>query len=226
MRDHGMNSIPTAMRILIRVVLICPYPLVREGLRLLIHRSNDLSVVGDATCEKEALNAAIRLAPDVIIVDADFPTAEAAAMLRDVRHDVSHSRILILTAHREHDQLLTWMHLGAHGCVTKDVGSPEFIAAIRIVANGETYTRSLSMRSVVERAGTSNARSRFDSLSEREQLVLRSLAEGYSGVEISRSLGISGKTVDVYKRRIEDKLGLSHRTEYVRFGIEAGILGA
>jgi DNA-binding NarL/FixJ family response regulator len=62
-------------------------------------------------------------------------------------------------------------------------------------------------------------------LSQREQTILRSVAEGYSGVEIARKLNISSKTVDAYKRRIEDKLGIAHRTDYVRFAIEAGILG-
>jgi len=70
-----------------------------------------------------------------------------------------------------------------------------------------------------------SARDRFRSLSDREQTVLRSVAQGYSGAEIARQLGISTKTVDAYKHRIQEKLGLEHRTEYVRFAVEVGILG-
>ena len=69
------------------------------------------------------------------------------------------------------------------------------------------------------------ARDQFQSLSDREQTVLRAIAQGYSGAEIARQLGISTKTVDAYKHRIQTKLGLEHRTEYVRFAIEVGILG-
>jgi DNA-binding NarL/FixJ family response regulator len=70
-----------------------------------------------------------------------------------------------------------------------------------------------------------SARSRFQTLSDREQTTLRLLAEGYSGAEIARKLGISTKTIDAYKRRVQEKLGLEHRTDYVRFALEAGILG-
>jgi DNA-binding NarL/FixJ family response regulator len=97
------------------------------------------------------------------------------------------------------------------------------------VAAGEVYVRPASARllaaAVAPGSAIKSARDRFRSLSDREQTVLRSVAQGYSGAEIARQLGISTKTVDAYKHRIQEKLGLEHRTEYVRFAVEVGILG-
>jgi DNA-binding NarL/FixJ family response regulator len=98
-----------------------------------------------------------------------------------------------------------------------------------VVASGEVYVRPSAARllatALIPQRAAETARSRFGTLSEREQTVLQMVAEGYSGAEIARQLGISTKTVDAYKRRVQDKLGLEHRTDYVRFALEAGILG-
>jgi two-component system, NarL family, response regulator NreC len=79
---------------------------------------------------------------------------------------------------------------------------------------------------VVPQHAAKTARDRFEALSDRERTTLRLVAEGYTGAEIARQLGISTKTIDAYKHRVQEKLGLEHRTDYVRFAIEAGILGS
>jgi DNA-binding NarL/FixJ family response regulator len=98
-----------------------------------------------------------------------------------------------------------------------------------VVASGEVYVRPSAARllatALVPQRAAETAQCRFGTLSEREQTVLRMVAEGFSGAEIARHLGISTKTVDAYKRRVQDKLGLEHRTDYVRFALEAGLLG-
>jgi two-component system response regulator NreC len=103
------------------------------------------------------------------------------------------------------------------------------VEAIRVVAAGEVYVRPSAARllaaAVIPERAHKTARSRFELLSDREQTVLRLVAEGYSGAEIARQLGISTKTVDAYKHRVREKLGLQHRTDYVRFAIESGVLG-
>ena len=99
-----------------------------------------------------------------------------------------------------------------------------------MVAAGEIYVRPMAARllaaAVVPREEAGTPRSRFESLSERERTVLRKIAEGYSLTEIADQLGISRKTVDAYKRRIQDKLDLGHRSEFVRFALEAKVLGS
>jgi DNA-binding NarL/FixJ family response regulator len=120
------------------------------------------------------------------------------------------------------------LEAGARGYLTKEAASRDLVEAIRVVAAGEVYVRPAAARLlaavVAPRPAVKSAMDRFHALSDREQTVLRSVAQGYNGAEIARRLGISTKTVDAYKRRIQDKLGLEHRTEYVRFAVEVGIL--
>jgi DNA-binding NarL/FixJ family response regulator len=131
--------------------------------------------------------------------------------------------------HLEQERLLPLLEAGARGYLTKAAASRDLIEAIRVVASGEVYVRPVAARilagAVVPQITADTAKARFKMLSEREQTILRMVAQGYSGAEIARTLGISTKTVDAYKRRVEDKLGVRHRTEYVRFAMEAGILG-
>ena len=118
---------------------------------------------------------------------------------------------------------------GARGYLTKEAASRDLVEAIRVVAAGDVYVRPAAARllaaAVAPGPAVKSARDKLQSLSDRELTVLRAVAQGYSGAEIARQLGISTKTVDAYKHRIQMKLGLEHRTEYVRFAIEVGILG-
>lgn len=226
--DYARRGVPMSNET-IRVMLVDDHVLVREGLRLLVQRASDISIVGEANDGVDALAIASRLRPDIVVLDLDMPRRDGAATLRDMQRVLPLVRVLILTMHAEHERLLPLLEGGARGYVTKDAAAHDLIEAIRVVASGEVYVRPAAARvlaaAVVPHPTAETARGRFASLSDREQKVLRSVAQGFSGAEISRSLKISSKTVDAYKRRIENKLGLSHRTDYVRFGVEAGILG-
>ena len=104
----------------------------------------------------------------------------------------------------------------------------ELVEAIRVVAAGDTYVRPhvarLLATTVRRRAQPDARREAFDTLSDREQTVVRLIAEGYNGPEIGQQLGISPKTVDTYKQRIEEKLGIAHRTEYVRLALALDLI--
>ena len=214
----------------IRVMLVDDHALIREGLRVLLRRASDIIVIGEAGDGVEALDLVTRLLPDVVVLDLGMPRSDGATALAGLHRVVPQVHVLILTMYDESDRLLPLLQAGASGFITKDAASQELIDAIRVVASGDVYVRPTAARLLASAlspaAATATAHSRFRELSDREQTVLRSVAQGYSGVEISRTLGVSTKTVDAYKRRIENKLGLSHRTDYVRFGIEAGILGS
>jgi two-component system response regulator NreC len=212
----------------IRVVVADDHGIVREGLRVLLRSAPDITVVGDAESGPAALTLAQQLSPDVVILDLDMPGGDGAAALRSIQEKAPNVRVLILTMHDEHERLLPLLEAGARGYLSKAAASVDLIEAIRVVAAGEIYVRPAAARllaaAIVPQRADETARSRFNSLSAREKTILRSVAEGYSGAEIARQLGISSKTVDAYKRRVEDKLGFRHRTEYVRFAIEAGVL--
>jgi DNA-binding NarL/FixJ family response regulator len=213
----------------IRIVLVDDHAMVREGLRVLLRPAQDIIVVGEAENGVEAVAMARRLLPDIMVLDLDMPGGDGVAAVRELGEKLPKVKVLILTVHLEREQLLPLLEAGAKGYLTKTAASRDLLEAIRVVAAGEIYVRPsaarLLARAVVPERTADTAHSRFRTLSDREQTILRMVAEGYSGAEVARQLKISSKTVDAYKRRVQEKLGLEHRTDYVRFAIEAGILG-
>jgi DNA-binding NarL/FixJ family response regulator len=214
----------------IRVLLADDHAMVREGLRLLLRTASDIAIVGEAADGATTVALAQRFAPHVVVLDLDMPGSDGVMALRELQRTAPQVRVLILTMHAEQEHLVQLLETGARGYLTKDAASRDLVDAIRVVAGGEVYVRPTAARmlasAVVPQRAAETARGRFKTLSDREQTILRMVAQGYSGAEIARELHISSKTVDAYKHRIEDKLGLSHRTHYVRFGIEAGILSS
>jgi DNA-binding NarL/FixJ family response regulator len=227
-RPYARRGIP-ASNDRIRIMLVDDHAMVREGLRVLLRPAHDITVVGEAENGVEAVAIARQLIPDIIVLDLDMPGGHGAAAVRELGEQLPKVKVLILTVHLEREQLLPLLGVGAKGYLTKTAASRDLLEAIRVVAAGEIYVRPSAARllasAVVPERTADTAHSRFRTLSDREQTILRMVAEGYSGAEVARHLHISSKTVDAYKRRVQEKLGLEHRTDYVRFAIEAGILG-
>jgi DNA-binding NarL/FixJ family response regulator len=213
----------------IRVVLVDDHAMVREGLRLLLRTAPDISVVGEAEDGVSALPVVRQTEPHIVVLDLDMPGGDGGGALRELGEELPDVRVIILTVHAERERLLPLLESGARGYLTKEAASRDLIEAIRVVAAGEVYVRPAAARllaaAVVPQPEAETAGTRFHTLSQREQTILRLVAEGYSGAEIARQLRISSKTVDAYKHRIREKLGLEHRTDYVRFAVDAGILG-
>jgi DNA-binding NarL/FixJ family response regulator len=201
----------------------------REGLRVLLDGAADIVVVGEAENGMAAVALAHRTTPDVMVLDLDMPGGDGITALRELAQSLPSVRVLVLTVYKEQERLLSVLEAGARGYLTKQAASNELVEAIRVVATGEVYVRPATARmlaaAVVPTGTTGTAAGQLGGLSEREQTILRLVAQGYSGAEIARRLHISSKTVAAYKHRIKDKLGLEHRTDYVRFAVEAGILG-
>lgn len=214
----------------IHVVLVDDHAMVREGLRLLLRTAPDIVVVGEAENGAAALTVAQRVVPDIVVLDLDMPGMDGLTALRELGLVAPRVRALILTVHAERERLVSLLEAGARGYLSKEAASRDLVEAIRVVAAGEVYVRPTAARllaaAVVSPRAAETAQGRFQTLSDREQTILKLVAEGYSGAEIARRLAISSKTVDAYKRRVEEKLGLGHRTDYVRFAIEAGVLGS
>jgi two-component system, NarL family, response regulator NreC len=225
-RPYARRGVPVSSET-IRVVLVDDHGIVREGLRLLLKNAPDITVVGEAEDRDSALALLGRVRPDVAVLDLDMPGG-GAATLEEIGRAHPHVRVLILTVYSERQKLLPLLKSGARGYLSKEGVAEDLFDAIRVIATGEVYVRPAVARllaaAVVPRAAADTAASRFEALSEREQAILKRVAEGYSGAEISRHLDISSKTVAAYKGRIRDKLGIEHRTEYVRFALEAGLL--
>lgn len=218
----------------IRVLLVDDHAIVRAGVRaMLASAAPDIVVVGEATGGVDAVKAAMRLAPDVVVMDLEMPDGDGLSATRELRRLHEPPHVLILTMHEERERLLPLLDVGAAGYLAKDATRSDLVNAIRVVASGDRYVRpSVARRfassdSLASTPGAhGSARAAYASLSAREQAVLRLTASGLNGPEIAARLGISTKTVNTYKGRIRAKLGLEGRAAYVRFALEAQLLEA
>jgi DNA-binding NarL/FixJ family response regulator len=216
----------------IRVLLVDDHTVMRTGLKALLRSTSDVDVVGEADNGTAALAAAEQLRPDVVVMDLDMPGGDGLTATRALSEGDSPVRVLVLTLHSEDDCLIAALEAGAGGYLSKCAAERDLVDAIRVVARGEVYVRPAVARLLATRMRRTPddpavvKRRRFDALSERERTVVQFTAEGFSGAEIGRRLGISPKTVNTYHQRIEEKLGLAHRTDYVHFALDLGLLRA
>ncbi|MGH7624134.1 MAG: response regulator [Gemmatimonadaceae bacterium] len=213
---------------LIRVVLVDDHAVVRAGLKAILAGARDVDVVGEAENGRDALVLIQRLAPDVAVMDISMPDLDGAEATKRIVADGLRTRILILTMHAEDDYLVPLLSAGAAGFLMKSAADRELLDAVRAVARGEVYVRpaaaALLARNLTRKNPLQSDRDRFERLTEREREVLRYTAQGHSAPEIGEKLRISPKTVDTYKQRIHEKVGLAHRTEYVQFALRLGLL--
>ena len=213
---------------LIRVVLVDDHAVVRAGLKAILAGARDIDVVGEAENGRDAIALIERLAPDVAVMDLSMPDLDGADATARMVASGLRTRILILTMHAEDDYLVPLLSAGAAGFLMKSAADRELLDAVRTVARGEVYVRpgaaSLLARNLTRKDPLQSDRDRFERLTERERDVLRYTAQGHSAPEIGEKLHISPKTVDTYKQRIHEKLGLAHRTEYVQFALRLGLL--
>ena len=213
---------------LIRVVLADDHAVVRAGLKAVLGTARDISVVGEASNGREAVAMAERLTPDVVVMDLTMPELDGAAATAEILAKGGATRVLVLTMHSEDEYLLPLLEAGAAGYLVKSVADRELVSAVRAVAHGDSYVSPSASRILVkglQRKDPAQAdRERFEGLTQREKDVLKFVAQGYSAPEIGEKLFISPKTVDTYKQRIQEKLGLSHRAEYVQLALKLGLL--
>ena len=155
------------------------------------------------------------------------PLAGTAAT-REMTAKKLRARVLILTMHAEEDYLIPVLEAGAAGYLMKNAADRELVDAVRTVARGDMFIRPSAARMLAQGIGKKDSlaaeRARFERLTEREQSVLTLTAQGYSAPEIGERLFISPKTVDTYKQRIGEKLGLTHRAAYISFALKLGLL--
>lgn len=213
---------------LIRVLLVDDHSVVRAGLRAVLGEARDISVVGEARNGREAVGMAERLNPHVIVMDLSMDEVDGATATKEILAAGSKAKILILTMHTEDEYLVPALEAGASGYLMKGAADRELVAAVRIVANGDPYLQASAARALAKefkrREQGASDRNRFAELSNREQEILKLVASGYSAPEIGEQLRISPKTVDTYKQRINEKLGLHHRSDYVKLALKLKLL--
>ena len=210
----------------VRIVLADDHEVVRAGLKAMLEASRGIEIVGEARDGEEAVERARLLRPDVVVMDLSMPVLGGAEATARLTRELPEVKVLVLTSFDDRGHLTRLLDAGAAGYVLKRAAADELVRAIRVVAEGGTYVdpglAGTLLRSARRASGSFTIPSA--TLSEREEAVLRSIAWGQSNKEIAASLEISTKTVETYKARITEKLGLRTRTEMVRYALSRGWL--
>ena len=206
----------------IRVLLAEDHETVRHGLRLLIEGQADMEVVGEAANGRDAVTGALRLRPDVLLLDISMPELNGLQATRAIRQENPSLGILALTRYGDAAYVKEMLAAGASGYVLKQSATDQLLAGIRAVAAGNQYLdRSLRPEGRPMRQGGSVAGPRA---TDREREVLRRMAQGQSNKEIAAALDISVKTVEVHKANAMRKLGLKGRIDIVKYAVLQGWL--
>jgi two-component system, NarL family, response regulator NreC len=213
---------------MIRVILADDHTVVRRGLKAVLGTAKDIEVIGEAKNGREAIALAERFKPDVVVMDLDMDEMGGADALKEIVAKGLPCRVLVLTMHAEEEYLVPLLEAGAAGYLVKSVADRELVDAVRAVANGDMYVGQSAAHVLAKRLTKKDPaqaeRERYDKLTDRERDVLRFVAQGYSAPEIGEKLFISPKTVDTYKQRIHEKMGLAHRSDYVQLALRLGLL--
>jgi DNA-binding NarL/FixJ family response regulator len=214
---------------MITVLLADDQALVREGFRLILEVEPDIEVVGEASNGAEAVEHAIRLAPDVILMDIRMPELDGIAAVRQLLRAGVRARVLMLTTFDRDDYLYDAMRAGASGFLVKDVRRDQLVHAIRTVSAGDALLAPGLVRRLVEDfcqrppPGPETPH-RLRNLTERELEVLRHVGRGRSNAEIARDLFLSEATVKTHLAHVMQKQGLRDRVQAVVLVYEAGLV--
>jgi len=211
----------------LRILIADDHQVVREGLKALINSQPDMHVVGEAEDGRAAWQMAKSLEPDVVVMDVSMPELSGAEATERLRRDCPQVKVLTLTIYEDKGYLQQLLKAGASGYVLKRTVMEELARAIRAVAKGGSYVdptlAGKFVSSYIIQEGAAGRAAAGD-LSEREGQVLRLVAWGYSNKEIAAQLEISVKTVETYKVRLMEKLGLRSRADIVRYALRQGWL--
>jgi len=210
----------------VKILLADDHAMFRSGLRALLELEDGVEVVGEAGSGEEAVEKALKLRPDMVLMDVSMPGMNGLEATRRIAALEIGVAVLVLTVHAEEEYLVPVVEAGGSGYLTKASADRDLVDAIRTVARGEVFlpekAAGLLLRQV--RKGGEDETPGLASLSPREKEVLALTAEGFSSSEIGKKLYISPKTVDTYRSRIMEKLELNHRSELVRFALKTGLL--
>jgi two-component system response regulator NreC len=213
---------------MIKLCIVDDHAVVRSGLMMLLNAKEDMEVIGEASEGNEAIELALRLRPDVVLMDLSMPHGkDGLTATKDLKQVLPDTAVLILTMHDDDEYLFRAIHAGASGYILKTAPHDELLTAIRSVAAGDAYlyptaTKRL-MSEYVDRLHSGEGSS-FETLSDREKEVVSLVAKGYSNKEVAEQLVISVKTVESHKSNVMEKLCLKTRPELVKYAMKKGLL--
>jgi DNA-binding NarL/FixJ family response regulator len=206
----------------LKIVIADDHGLLRAGLRTVLSAEPDIEVIGEAADGDTALELARALQPDVLVTDISMPGANGIEVARQARTLAPGTRVLIVTMFEDESLLRAALAAGAAGYLSKRSVTSDLIKAVRTVAGGETYMFREGPPPRQLAAPQVNARPDPD-LTAKETELLRLIAQGYTGDQITGKLGLSAETAQRLRAELSSKLGLHNRAELIRYAIEHGI---
>src|SRR5580692_2641995 len=213
----------------IRVLIADDHAILRAGLRMLVNAQADMEVVSEASDGEKAVQTARESKPDVALLDLTMPRVGGMKALEKMARDCSETRVLVLTMHDDPAYLRSALAAGASGYLLKRAVDAELLAAIRAVHRGGIYVdprlANVLVQDVLAKSGTRDAAKRpVNILSDREFQVLSLVARGYTSAQIAKQIFVGVKTVETYRARFVEKLGLRTRSDVIRFAVQMGLL--
>jgi DNA-binding NarL/FixJ family response regulator len=200
--------------------------IVRGGLRLLLERQADMEVVAEAQDGVEALEVALRIRPDVCVLDVAMPRMTGLQAAREIKSRLPDTAVLILSMHDDERYLFEALKAGASGYVLKREADEALVDAVRAVARGESFLTNAAERSLIRAWMADGSQGPAEPLSLREREVLKLIAEAHTNREIGEILHLSEKTVESHRGNLLRKLGMRDRVELVRYAIRRGLVEA
>lgn len=209
-----------------KILLVDDHQIIRDGLKALIEHEDDMEIIAEASSGREAVELAIRMNPDLIIMDIEMGGLNGIEATRQVHAANADIRILILSVHYNRRSIAEALKAGASGYILKDCAFEELSSAIHLIMAGKTYISSKTLDVILEdyvRLLSGEADISSSSLTPREREVLQLLAEGIHIKAIGLKLAISAKTVESHIANIKNKLKLRSVAKLTRYAIREGI---
>jgi two-component system response regulator NreC len=205
------------------------HAILRAGLRMLVNAQADMEVVSEAPDGEKAVQTARETKPDVALLDLTMPRVGGMKALQEMARNCRETRVLVLTMHDDPAYLRSALAAGASGYLLKRAVDAELIAAIRAVHRGGIFVdprlANVLVQDVLKKRSSKAGSTRpANILSQRELQVLRLVARGYTSTEIAQQIFVGVKTVETYRSRLAEKLGLRTRSDVVRFAVQMGLL--
>lgn len=210
----------------IRILIADDHPLFRKGMRTLLDSMPETGVIGEATSGQQAIEMALALKPDLILMDLKMPGGGGLSAIGQLSQQMPDARILVVTLFEDDESVFTALKAGARGYVLKDADEDEMMRAIQAVAQGEAiFSPAIASRLMdyFTATKTSPHAEAFPDLTEREREILALISRGRSNSEIAEELSISLKTVRNHASNIFNKLQVADRTQAAIRAREAGL---
>ena len=211
----------------VKILLVDDHTVLRSGLRLLLESQGEFQVVGEAASGEEALERLRELYPDIVIMDLAMPGMDGLTAMVRIQESYPRVKVLVMTQHADRAYLSPALQAGASGYILKSAGINDIISALHSINEGKVFLDPSVAGTVLNdyrQRNNPRVGNPTNTLSERENEVLRLYAKGYTGREIADQLVINVKTVESHKGRFMAKLGLKTRSELVEYAIQKGIL--